>query len=52
MLFVFCRGDPLSNVTLDFSSKEEAIAFAESQGKLIIMDFIIHCPRVGCTKHG
>ncbi|KAK3731446.1 hypothetical protein QZH41_013628 [Actinostola sp. cb2023] len=25
-------GDPLSNVTLDFGSKEEAIAFAESQG--------------------
>ncbi|KXJ25972.1 NADH dehydrogenase [ubiquinone] iron-sulfur protein 4, mitochondrial [Exaiptasia diaphana] len=25
-------GDPLSNMTLDFTSKEEAIAFAESHG--------------------
>lgn len=32
-LFLPFRADPLSNMVLSFSSKEDAIAFAEKNGK-------------------
>lgn len=38
-LFLPFSGDPLSNMVLTFSSKEDAIAFAEKNGKIIFEDF-------------
>lgn len=32
-LFLPFRADPLSNMVLSFSSKEDAVAFAEKNGK-------------------
>lgn len=31
--FFICSADPLSNISLEFQSKEAAIAYAEKQGK-------------------
>merc|ERR1712059_14829 len=39
-------GDPLSNVLLDFSSKEDAILFAERQG----WDFMLEDPKERAPK--
>lgn len=38
-LFLPFSADPLSNMMLTFSSKEDAIAFAEKNGKTYSQDF-------------
>ena len=34
-VFIFCSADPLSNVSLEFDTMEEAIAYAVKNGKYI-----------------
>ena len=37
VVFSCYRADPLSNIHVDFSSKEDAMAFCDKNGKILIM---------------
>ena len=39
----YCSADPLSNMCLTFSSKEEAINYAEKQGNCNLYFFLLTC---------
>lgn len=41
LLFMFLRADPLSNMVLAFSTKEDAVAFAEKNGTRSVFKFFM-----------